>query len=275
MSEPQPPRPPEFKPGQATPQPYEPTPDYPPTSQFPPVNYAPPGQPPDYGRDEYPPTGYPPPSYAGQPASGPPGYAPPGHVPPPPRRSNKPLIAVIVAVSVLLCGGVITSGVLLVQRATEKVEEVAAPILQPTLPAVPTDAPGWPGFPGELPTELPTDLPGLPTDLPALPTDLPGLPGLDAGRKFTVTYEVKGDGPARIVYVERLRGTPKVLANVDLPWKVTTDMEGAAIVSIIAQRMGPGEGSITCRASVDGEEVVEQTTNGPVATTTCNKLVYN
>jgi hypothetical protein len=277
MSEPhQPPRPPEFTPGQATPPPYEPPPEYPPTSQFPPVNYAPPGHSPDYGQGGYPPPGqggYPPPDQGGYPPPDqggypPPGYGQPGYPPqpgypghtPPPRRSNKPMIAVIIAVAVLLCGGVITSGVLLVNRATDKVQEVAEPILNPTLPALPTDMP---------------TLPGLPTDLPAFPTDLPGLPQLDEGQKITVTYEVEGDGPANIVYAERLGETPKVLDNVDLPWKVTTEMQGAAFVSIIAQRLGTDEGTITCRASIDGDEVAEQTTKGAVATTTCNKLVFN
>ena len=162
------------------------------------------------------------------------------------------------------CGGLVTSGVLLVQRATQKVEEVAAPILDPTLPALPTDAPDLPG----LPTDLPTDLPGLPTDLPA-------VPGLGEGKKFSVTYEVEGDGPARILYAERLGEAPKVLDTVDLPWKVTTEMQGTAFVSIVAQRVSPDDGSITCRASVDGEQVSEQTTKGAVATTTCNKLVFN
>ncbi|MEV6299329.1 MmpS family transport accessory protein [Actinoplanes sp. NPDC051861] len=253
MSEPMPPRPPEFKPGQATPQPYEPAPEYPPTSQFPPVNYAPPGYEPDYGEGGYPPPGYPPPHYPEQP--GYPGYPPS----PPPRRSNKPLIAVIIAVSVLLCGGVVTSGVLLVQRATDKAEQVVAPILDPTLPAFPTDAP-----------EIP-----LPSDLPEFPTDLPDLPNLGEGRKITVTYEVTGDGPARILYTEQLGKTPKVIENVDLPWKATTTMEGAALVSVTAQRMNPDEGSITCRATVDGEKADEKTAEGALATTTCNKLVFN
>lgn len=241
MSEPhQPPKPPEFTPGQATPPPYEPEPEYPPTSQFPPVNYAPPGYTPDYGQQPPGQGQYPPPPW--------PGYgAPPP--PPPPRRSNKPIIAVIVAVSLLLCGGVVTAGVLLVQRATQEVQEATADV-------------------------LPTEAPALPTDLPELPTDLPNLPGLDEGAEITVTYEVTGDGPANIIYAEQLGSTPKVVENVDLPWKVTTKMKGAAFVSVTATRGADGDGSIECRATVDDEEVATNSAAGGWATTTCNKLIF-
>ncbi|MBG0563310.1 MmpS family transport accessory protein [Actinoplanes aureus] len=252
MSEPhQPPRPPEFTPGQATPPPYEPVPEYPPTSQFPPVNYAPPGYTPDYGQPP------PPPGYGGHPPTGylPPAYPdhPGSSAPPPPRKSNKPLIAVIVAVSLLLCGGVITSGVLLVQRATQEVQEAtddARDAVDPYLN------------------------PSLPTDFPTLPTDLPAVPGLGEGAEITVTYEVTGDGPANIIYTEQLGTTPKVVENVDLPWKVTTEMKGASFVSVTASRTTGDAGSISCTATVDKEEVATQKAEGGWATTTCNKLVF-
>ncbi|WP_229073924.1 MmpS family transport accessory protein [Actinoplanes sp. DH11] len=283
----QPPRPPQFLPGQATPPPYhpgqtpppyhpgqappppEPSPDFPPTASFPPVeyqpvNYAPPGHvpepgyAPDYGSGGYPPP--PPPT---------PGYGPP---PPGPRRSKTPLIALIVAISLLLCGGVVTAGVLIVRSVTDRAKEVVEPIANPTLPALPTEVPQLPGLPTDLPG-LPTDLPGLPTDLPALPTDLPGLPG-DQNREVTVTYEVTGDGPAEILYAEQLGTAPKVVSGSELPWKVTTTMKGVALVSVSAQRRDGGDGTITCRALVDGKEVVKQSGQGPYATTSCNELVF-
>lgn len=243
MSEPhQPPRPPEFNPGQAAPPPYEPAPEYPPTSQFPPVNYAPPGYTPDYGQ--------PPPPYPDHPDhQGQPGYGPP--MPPPPRRSNKPLIAVIVAVSLLLCGGVITSGVLLVKRATQEVQEAT----EEAAKAIPTEVP-------------------FPTDLPSLPTDLPDVSGLGEGAEITVTYEVTGDGPANIIYTEQLGTTPKVVENADLPWKVTVPMKGASFVSVTATRTTGDAGSIACSAAVDKEEVATKSAEGGWATTTCNKLIF-
>ncbi|BAL85880.1 hypothetical protein AMIS_6600 [Actinoplanes missouriensis 431] len=238
----QPPRPPQFTPGQATP-PLPPdatfaAPGPDPTSQFPPVayepvNYAPPGYSPEPGyAPDYTQSGYPPPP---PPPSG--GYSAP------PRKSKTPLIALIVAISLLLCGGVVTSGVLIVRSITDKAQEAIEPITKPTLPALPT-----------------------------FPTELPDVPGIDPNREITVTYEVTGDGPVEILYTEQL-GAAKVLNRVELPWKVTTTMTGVALVSVSAQRTG-GEGSVTCRATVDGKEVAEQTGSGAFATTTCTQLVF-
>ncbi|BEL09951.1 hypothetical protein Q0Z83_081420 [Actinoplanes sichuanensis] len=245
----QPPRPPHFTP----------PPDYPPTAQFPPVGpdpgYA---QPPPYDPN----SGYPPqPGY-----SPPPGYPPqPGYGPPPrpPRRSKAPLIALVLAITLLLCGGVVTASVLLVNRTVDKVNEVtddakkaAEPLTEPT-------------FPDLLPSGVP-GLPGLPTDFPALPTDLPGL---GEGKEITVTYEVSGDGPAEILYMEKLDGTPKRVANAKLPWKITTTMKNPSVVSVIAVRTSVDSGSISCRATVDGKTVTEHTAEGGLATANCYELV--
>ncbi|MBB2945434.1 hypothetical protein FB565_005167 [Actinoplanes lutulentus] len=266
----QPPRPPQFAPGMATPP--EPPP-YDPTSAFPPVgyeqvNYAPPGYTPEPGyAPDYTQGGYPPPPHPpyGEPM---PGYGPP----PPPRKSKAPLIALVVAISLLLCGGVVTSGVLIVRSVTDKAKEVVEPIANPTLPEVPdlglpTDVPDL-GLPTDLPTVLPTGLPGL-------PTDLPDLPGVDENKEISVVYEITGDGPAEVLYTEQLGTAPKVVSGVKLPWKVSTTMKGVALISVSAQRTDGTEGDITCRATVDGKEVAKQTGSGPYATTTCNQLVFD
>ncbi len=248
----QPPRPPQFTP----------PPDYPPTAQFPPVGpdpntgYAPPPYDPNTGYPQPPPydpgTGYPPPPGYGTP----PGYGP---APRPPRRSNAPMIALVLAVALLLCGGVVTAGVILVGKIGDKVQEVTEPIANPTLPdVVPSDLPDFPG--------LPTDFPNL----PALPT---GIPGIGEGREITVTYEVSGDGPAEIFYMEKLDGTPKRVGNAGLPWKITTKMKSPSVVSVIAVRSGIDAGSISCRASVDGKQVAENTADGALATANCYELV--
>ncbi|GIF41240.1 MmpS family transport accessory protein [Actinoplanes xinjiangensis] len=260
----QPPRPPQFTP----------PPDYPPTAQFPPVGpdpntgYAPPPYDPNTGYAQPAPydpnTGYAPPPY--DPASGyppQPGYGvPPGHGPAPrrPRRSNTPMIALVLAVTLLLCGGVVTAGVLLVGRIGDKVQEVTEPIANPTLPddLLPTGAPDFPG--------LPTGFP----DLPALPT---GIPGIGEGKEITVTYEVTGDGPAEILYMEKLDGTPKRVGNARLPWKITAPMKGPSVISVVAMRTGVDDGAISCRASVDGKQVAENSARGSVATVTCYELV--
>jgi len=147
--------------------------------------------------------------------------------------------------------------VLIVRTVTDRAKEAVKPITDPTVPAVPTEVP---------------DLPGFPTDLPTLPTGLPGLGG-DSGKKITVSYQVTGDGPAEIVYAEKLGANPKRVRNAKLPFKVTTTMDGTALVLLSAVR-GEGDGSISCRATVDGKEVVRSTREGRFATVTCSKLVF-
>jgi hypothetical protein len=220
-----------------------PEPEYPPTSQFPPVsqagpvNYAPPGYAPDYGAYP-PPPGYAPPGYP------PPGYAPP---PPPPRKSNAPLVAVIMAVALLLCGGVVTAGVLVARGVANKAKEVAAPF------DVPTEAPTFPG----LPTELPTGAAG-------------------GGRKIDVTYEVTGDGPVSIVYLKKAGDSPVRLSDVKLPWKFTTQMETPALLSVVVLRVGADAGTVSCKASVDGDEVKSNTSDDAnFATVTCTHLALD
>jgi hypothetical protein len=224
------------------------------------VNYAPPGQAPDYGQQpaygppgqpnyapsDYPGGGYPPPAYPGQPGYG---YGPRPAAPP--RKSNIPLVAVIVAVALLLCGGVATTGVLLAHSVANKAKNAVKPLTEPTWP---TDAPG-----------LPTDAPGL--GLPSgLPTDGSGL----TGQKINVTYEVTGNGPAEIIYAEKLGAGPTRLDNVSLPWKFTTSMDTPALVSVIAMRVDTSDGQVTCRALVDGQEVKKSTSGkSAFATAAC------
>lgn len=244
-----------------------PSPDYPPTSQFPPVgggqpvNYAPPGYTPDYGHGHpaagqpaagqpaggYPPGGYPPAGYPPQgyppPGYPPQGYPPPGYgqpPPPPPRKSNVPIIAVILAVTLLLCGGIATAGVLIARNVTDKAKEAV----------------------GSLPTAAP-ELPGLPS---GLPTEVPG----GNGRTVTVTYEVTGDGPARIVYLEKLGEAPALADDVKLPWKFTAQVQVPTLLSVIATRVDTSDGAVTCRALVDGQEVKKSTSSqGGFATASC------
>ena len=169
----------------------------------------------------------------------------------PPRRSNVPLIALIVAVSLLLCGGVVTASVMAVRAAADRAREAVEPI-----------------------TELPTAVPELP-ELPGLPTDLPtAVPG--TGRKLTVTYEVSGDGPAQILYVDKLGGTPTRLDDVKLPWKFSAEVETPALLSVIAMRLETGDGEISCRALVDGKEVKQRTSSsGTFATASCTHFALD
>ncbi len=252
------PYPPSFTPGYASP-PQPPNPEYPPTSQFPPTPTtqmpqaysAPHSAQPDYTQP-----GYVPPQYS------PPGYGAPGPAGKPPRKSSLPIVAVLVAVTLLLCGGVVTAGVLIARNVADRAEEAIGPL-------------------SDLPSAAP-EIPALPTDLPDLPTALPSLPAAPdlgdlGGRKIKVTYEVTGNGKAsQILYVAKVGEGAKRLQNVDLPWKLTVEMETPAAASVVAMRVGTSDVSISCRAVVDGTEVKQsKVSSGPVAVATCNHLALN
>ncbi|SNY51876.1 MmpS family transport accessory protein [Paractinoplanes atraurantiacus] len=223
---------PTFSPGYASlPQP--PDPDYPPTSEFPAT-----------ASDNVPP-GYPPPGYGTpyDPYDG--GYPPPaGPTQRPPRKSNVPIVAVIIAVTLLLCGGVGTAGVLIARNVTEKAKEAVAPI---------------------------TGLPSVKPELPAAPTGGPGF-----GAKVSVTYEVTGDGPAsQLLYVESLSESPQRLESVQLPWKFTGEIDTPTVLNVTAFRLGDPDGTISCRVLVNGEEVARNTSDpGTFGTVTCNHFAF-
>lgn len=227
-----------------------------------PSGYEPPGYAPsDPGQPGHPPPGYGPPGYE------PPGYGPPGYPTGPPRRSSVPIVAVILAVTVLLCAGTVTAAVLAVNTVTDRAKEAVKPITHPTAPATPTRAPS---IPSNAPT-TPDDDPGIP-GLPPLPSGIPQLPG-QTGTTATVTYEVTGDGPADILYLERLGEAPKRVRNAHLPWKKTIKMRGTTLVMVTAIRAVPDSGSIGCRATVDGDRVAQGDREGSYVTVTCSKLI--
>jgi hypothetical protein len=90
-----------------------------------------------------------------------------------------------------------------------------------------------------------------------------------------VVYEVTGDGPAEIVYTEKLGETPKRVSNAKLPWTLTTTMEGTTLIAVSAVRSSIDSGEISCRATVDGKEVAQKTREGSYASATCTKMVLN
>jgi MmpS family membrane protein len=206
-------------------------------------------QPPDDTSPWAQPAPYQPPTSQFQPDYGP----QPGPPPPPPRKSNLPIIAVILAVSLLLCGGVATAGVLIYRQATNKAKEIVAKPALPTLPS------------------KPVSIPDLPTDVPTLPA-LPDWPG--SGKQVEVTYEVRGDGPIDIVYVAKIDEGPKTVKKAKLPWKFTATTDSLTVVSVSAVRSANDEGDISCRALVDGKEVVKKSETGAFASVTCTKALF-
>jgi hypothetical protein len=152
----------------------------------------------------------------------------------------------------------VTASVLIAHNVADRAKEAVKPI---THPAIPTKVP---------------DLPAVPTNLPTLPTDLPNLPGLPgSGKKISVGYEVTGDGPAEILYTTKLGEKPHRVHNAKLPWRLTTTMEGAALISISAVRTGEEDGTIKCRATIDGEQVAQGSHQGAFAAVSCTKFVLN
>jgi Mycobacterium membrane protein len=100
---------------------------------------------------------------------------------------------------------------------------------------------------------------------------LPTLPDI-TGRTITVTYEVTGDGPVQIGYVDK-PGEPKRVADAKLPWKETTTLESPAFLLVSAVREDTGSGTVRCRISVDGEEVAQSSRDGGFATVACSEWV--
>jgi hypothetical protein len=169
-----------------------------------------------------------------------------------------------VVIVLLLCAGGATAAVLAFNNAKDKVQEAVKPMTDP-LPAdpFPTDDPGQPADPGQ-----PTDDPGQPTDDPgqADPTDT-------GSGSITVVYEVTGDGPASIIYTDKLGGSLQRVENATLPWTHTTTMDSTALLTLTAIRTGTDDGSISCRATVDSQEVVQHTNEGAFASASCIKFV--
>ncbi|WP_329107219.1 MmpS family transport accessory protein [Micromonospora sp. NBC_01699] len=174
--------------------------------------------------------GYPPPAWAGTPA-------------PVRGRTNTGLVAVVVVLAVLLCGGagVAVAGLLNWRGST-------GPAAAPTLP--PNGGAGGPVLPA-----------------PSEPD-----PTVRTGRQ--VVYQVSGDGPAEVSYLE-YPNMPRQLGTTTLPWRVEFTMPDPGVVTVLAIRSEADPGKITCTILVDGEAVTTNSATGPHATTTCAALTLN
>lgn len=161
---------------------------------------------------------------------------------PPPKRSTGLIVAFVVALSILLCGGTAVAGALLVDRAND-----------PDVVSDPTTAPA---------TEAPDPTPAQTTEAPS------------GGR--VVVYEVTGDGPVGIVYLKEDGRTPVQVRNTELPWRLELTLdEDARLVTVTAIRGATKSGSIDCRITIDGEEVATKSAKGTFATATCTQLVLD
>ncbi|MCW6008797.1 hypothetical protein K1W54_30280 [Micromonospora sp. CPCC 205371] len=164
-------------------------------------------------------------------------YEPPQ--PPRPRRSNGPLLAVVIALAVLLCGGSGVAGVLLVNRNNQPDDPVTTPS----------------SYAGRPSKESPSS-----------------EPAGDGGRD--VVYEVTGEGPATIVYVKEDGRTVVQESDVDLPWRLELTLDdSAALATVTATRGLRSNGAVNCRLTIGGKEVAKKSASGTFATATCTKLV--
>lgn len=213
--------------------------------------YPPPGGqlPPTMAFPAYPTTGWTAPTHPApgqQPATG------PGQPPGPPRRGNGPLITVIVVAALLLCGGIGVAGYLLVRQAAEAVTEAAR------------DA-GLDGGPTVAPTG-PTAEPAPGGPQPSRPRPTP------TGGTVTVVYEVTGDDPIDIIYVDGSVGSVKNVRRAKVPWRLEFTGDATQFVSVTAIHSGSARGKVTCRALVDGVEVARRDADGYFAVATCSRL---
>lgn len=92
----------------------------------------------------------------------------------------------------------------------------------------------------------------------------------EAGRQ--ITFEVTGSGVSTAGSITYDLGANQSQDNgAKLPWsKKTRSTEDFLVLSLVAQS-GGDSGSITCRISVDGKVVVENTSRGAYAVVTCTK----
>jgi hypothetical protein len=146
---------------------------------------------------------------------------------------------VIVAAAVLLCGGTVVTGVLLAQRFTNPKNSGSSLVsgAQPT----PASASRGPATEGSSYTS------------------------------GSVVYEVTGDGRVNITYLEESGIWTTTKTNVRLPWRIELHPDRLTVLSLVAIRPGNGNSSskVTCRALVNGREIVKNSGQGRYGAASC------
>jgi Mycobacterium membrane protein len=162
-----------------------------------------------------------------------------------PRKGNGGLIAIIVISVLLLCGGTAVAGTLVASVFYDKARSAVGPRVSP---------------------------PGEPEPPPAEPDPDPAEPG-QRGDTATVVYEVTGDGPADITYIDQ--SGAKHVRGTGLPWRQDVKVARSSVVSVVAIRSGGSAGTLSCRATVDGAEVAQRSrASGSFAIVSCTRLIF-
>ncbi|ASO17960.1 hypothetical protein FHR81_005448 [Actinoalloteichus hoggarensis] len=90
-----------------------------------------------------------------------------------------------------------------------------------------------------------------------------------------VVYEVTGDGTSSMItYTTDGQSATEQLGDVELPWEHTLELpvdEPLLVVQVNAQQAGSGE--ISCRITVDGEEISQATSNGDYVMAVCSESI--
>ncbi|MHC1559040.1 MmpS family transport accessory protein [Actinomycetospora sp. C-140] len=90
-----------------------------------------------------------------------------------------------------------------------------------------------------------------------------------SGSPSGVVYELSGDA-ARVLVTSGPVGGVARENGVGLPWRRTaTPARGPATYTLTAQSSSEGAGQITCRITVDGRVVAEQTSSLPYTVASC------
>lgn len=84
-----------------------------------------------------------------------------------------------------------------------------------------------------------------------------------------VVYEVTGSGTASNISYGASGGVSQK-TGASLPWKHTEPYDGGYDFFTLSAQNGNNDGEITCRITVDGEVVKENTSSGPYAVVSCS-----
>lgn len=99
----------------------------------------------------------------------------------------------------------------------------------------------------------------------AAPNPIPAQPAATG----TVRYEVSGSGKANTISFGA-NGSQSQRSAERLPWSIEQPAEsGFGAYSLMAQNSGDGD--ITCRVTINGAVVAEQTSSGPYSVVTCSR----
>jgi hypothetical protein len=91
--------------------------------------------------------------------------------------------------------------------------------------------------------------------------------------KRDIVFEVTGKGVTKATSITYgIGGNTSQANNAKVPWKKqATSADSFLILSLVAQSGGSGGGTISCRITVDGKVLVENSSQGQYAVVTCSE----